>query len=791
MQVITNSEQSIMKGFDTTKDMGMLVSPTSINHLLNSLYSKPIISVFREYLTNAIEANQSSKTDKKVLVQFPNKLDCTLIIRDYGPGLDEEEVNKYLNNFFSTSKDKSNEFIGGFGLGSKAALALTDSFNLISIKDNIKTEYVWIKEKGTVPKLIKISSEQTHLESGLIVLIPYPETMKLEDKQECELNVLGLIDKYLFVNTLDNSKTYQEITTEDNYVEHSFKYIDKYRNVTAYQAINNKVPRNSNLLSIGGICYPNIVRYWYPFNFYSEIFTNDLIFVFDVPIGLLELPMSREHIICSIDNTNKITKLYNEFEQNYLEDTRENRTKIEAYKIQGDIVKDLEMLIEFLKVQDTYLFPINNSLNQSIFKKLSELSLESLSSDPATKDLKTEDGKSIFNFSHFNFSRLFSPCFFLSNLEVPTRMIENHKIIYSHYNINSCIDPFVIAVAYPTKTKVSYTDISYDEELKDYNNVLILKPDNIEQYDLVVNFIKKYQLLQNKFKDLNIFRNEIVAVIKTFTPKKTNKKNIKSDLVPCSIFNIKYVDTFDPLVYGYEDYHVDSIDLNSKINKTILVFKERFKKFTIDYKGFIYKDRAFLYMLNLQLVQRDFNTNYMCVKLSKSTYDKNLALLKSRFNVIEVTTNSLPISDSDILKYYPLLNNPEKILLEALTKLKISLLNYESIHSNIEDIFKQCSQTTKQEIVRIIKHTTNKDQLPRAVELHLNLLKLYNPIYTNQCEALLNLLDSIGTLNTQMFIERSKMYEDKSAYVDEIFTTYSNPRLDFKSLTISLLSQLN
>ena len=57
-----------------------------------------------------------SGTDRKVCIQLPSLLSTDLIIKDYGPGLDDQEIDKYLNCLFSSSKGDSNSFMGGFGL---------------------------------------------------------------------------------------------------------------------------------------------------------------------------------------------------------------------------------------------------------------------------------------------------------------------------------------------------------------------------------------------------------------------------------------------------------------------------------------------------------------------------------------------------------------------------------------------------------------------------------------------------------------------------------------------------
>ena len=101
---------------DTSNSMRLNLNAQSYELLLSNLYSDPLGAVLRELTTNAVEANQMSSTNRKVCIQLPSLLSTDLIIKDYGPGLDDQEIDKYLNCLFSSSKGDSNTFMGGFGL---------------------------------------------------------------------------------------------------------------------------------------------------------------------------------------------------------------------------------------------------------------------------------------------------------------------------------------------------------------------------------------------------------------------------------------------------------------------------------------------------------------------------------------------------------------------------------------------------------------------------------------------------------------------------------------------------
>lgn len=117
--IINNGVQEkaeVFGSIDTSNSMRMNLNAQSYELLLSNLYSDPLGSTIRELSTNAVEANQNSGTNKKVVLQLPNALSTDLIIKDYGTGLNDKEIDKYLNCLFSSSKGESNDSMGGFGL---------------------------------------------------------------------------------------------------------------------------------------------------------------------------------------------------------------------------------------------------------------------------------------------------------------------------------------------------------------------------------------------------------------------------------------------------------------------------------------------------------------------------------------------------------------------------------------------------------------------------------------------------------------------------------------------------
>ena len=95
-------------------------SPIAFDILSNKLYSDPILAIVRELLCNAYDSHVvAGTTDIPIDVIFPNNLENTFTIRDYGTGLPKESIYELYTTFFGSNKSVFNYIIGVFSLVSK------------------------------------------------------------------------------------------------------------------------------------------------------------------------------------------------------------------------------------------------------------------------------------------------------------------------------------------------------------------------------------------------------------------------------------------------------------------------------------------------------------------------------------------------------------------------------------------------------------------------------------------------------------------------------------------------
>lgn len=252
--------------------------------LSKGLYTKPIEAIVRELASNAWDSHRAAgKLDVPFKLHLPTQLEPWFAIEDFGIGLDDEGIQELYTGYFGTSKNQSEDDIGGFGLGSKTPFCYTDSFTIISTQNHIARTYtVFVGDDGC-PWVSLLNEETVEKDNGLLCQFP------VEDKE---------IRQSAF-------KTAAEYTLQEFRVKPECNYP---LNFSIQDAIIDK-PRykwfkGSNSLQL--IAVMGQVQYPVDLNHIKNKFTNDLAkavvkyngtvkIYFE--IGELEVPPSRESVL--------------------------------------------------------------------------------------------------------------------------------------------------------------------------------------------------------------------------------------------------------------------------------------------------------------------------------------------------------------------------------------------------------------------------------------------------------------------------------------------------------------
>lgn len=118
-------------GMLETRQFTIAATGKAFRNLMDGLYSRKIEAFCREILTNAFDSHCEAGTpDRLFEVWVPTIFDKRLKVRDFGVGMDHEQVMSRYSTLFDSTKDHSDEFVGMLGLGSKSPFAYTDGFSL-------------------------------------------------------------------------------------------------------------------------------------------------------------------------------------------------------------------------------------------------------------------------------------------------------------------------------------------------------------------------------------------------------------------------------------------------------------------------------------------------------------------------------------------------------------------------------------------------------------------------------------------------------------------------------------
>lgn len=149
---------------------------------IDKVYTDKVWAVVREYTTNAMDANiAAGRGDLPIEITLPyyergswgnncaSKKSNLFRIRDFGEGLDENEIVQIFIVLGESTKRLDNAQTGNMGIGAKSGFAYGE-FTVTSIKDGKKWHYLAKRNNSNAPTLIPIGIPQDTTEhSGLII----------------------------------------------------------------------------------------------------------------------------------------------------------------------------------------------------------------------------------------------------------------------------------------------------------------------------------------------------------------------------------------------------------------------------------------------------------------------------------------------------------------------------------------------------------------------------------------------------------------------------------------------
>lgn len=142
----------------------------AIYHIMSSgIYTNKPGAIIRELSCNAYDSHiASGRSDIPIRIKAPTRLDPTLIIEDFGLGLDPDTIGDTALTYFGSSKQKTNE-IGGFGVGAKSPLCYADQFTMITRWNGVEAYFTVFWNADGEPDFTELGRVATTERNGVQV----------------------------------------------------------------------------------------------------------------------------------------------------------------------------------------------------------------------------------------------------------------------------------------------------------------------------------------------------------------------------------------------------------------------------------------------------------------------------------------------------------------------------------------------------------------------------------------------------------------------------------------------
>lgn len=182
--VLSKSNES-NTGYDTVNFMGAPVRThvmrfseevqQYIIQQLTDLYGDPVVATVRETVSNALDATALASArgldPDPVEVYTPSALDQVFKVVDHGVGMTAEQLDEYFSDYGNSTKIEDMDAIGSKGLGAKAPLAYTQTFNVETVHDGRRI-VISLNRGATANETKTLVDEETDAPNGTIVTVP-------------------------------------------------------------------------------------------------------------------------------------------------------------------------------------------------------------------------------------------------------------------------------------------------------------------------------------------------------------------------------------------------------------------------------------------------------------------------------------------------------------------------------------------------------------------------------------------------------------------------------------------
>jgi hypothetical protein len=304
----------------------MVIDADAYAHVYSSLtgmYSDEYSAVVRETVSNAYDSHILAGQTAPIEITLPTALNPNFIVKDFGVGMSRQELSDTYRKYGSTTKNRRNDQIGGFGFGAKAPLAIVAQFVVTSIKDGKKNVVLVAKGTDGIGAFNFFDELDTDEPNGVEISIPIPDTARLKRVMDGKIfigfpNGSIKLDGKLITYTLDNSEVFTPVADSGWILD------------TELKNNHNRFPGNITAL-VGPVAY-TIPREYVP-RYLDNISFCGVYLKFD--IGSVEVTPSREDLKYTDSTKAEIQRVADAYYKEFL---RNQKAYIESSETHFDVV---------------------------------------------------------------------------------------------------------------------------------------------------------------------------------------------------------------------------------------------------------------------------------------------------------------------------------------------------------------------------------------------------------------------------------------------------------------------
>ena len=335
----------------------------------------------RELISNAVDATQKlktlnnigelkAKTEKLKVEVILDEDKKTITVRDYGIGMTDEEIEKYINQiafsgaeeFVNKYKDKTEAIIGHFGLGFYSAFMVAERVDIITRSQKPNSEPVMWTCDGSPNFEMTPTSKKTKGTDVVLHIAKDSEEFLNEHRIE---EILNKYCKFLPVEIVFGTKTEKIEDGKDDKGE------TKHKEVEVPNIINNTKPAwTVPPADLKDEDYKNFYRELYPTTFEEPLFHIHLNVDFPFNLtGILYFPKLKNNVEVQ---RNKINLYSN---QVFITDNVENIVPEFLTLLHGVIDSpDIPLNVSRSYLQsDSNVKKISNHITKKVADKLAEM----------------------------------------------------------------------------------------------------------------------------------------------------------------------------------------------------------------------------------------------------------------------------------------------------------------------------------------------------------------------------------------------------------------------------------